>query len=293
MANALNYADEYQKALVNAFPHVLHFGALYATPNNGRYRWTNSKTIEIPSLSTTGRVNADRDTIGFASRNYENAWTSLTLKNQRKWSTLVHPRDIDETNQVASIANITQTFNEFQKFPEMDSYVASTLYAEATTSGVTPDTATPTVDTILDQIDALMLKMDNERVPATGRILYLTNEMNLILKKAIDRVYLNGEGALNRTVSRIEELQVVPVPASIMKTAYDFSVGAVAASTAKQINFFIVHPQVVITPVSYTFAQLSEPSAISEGKYVYYEESFEDVFLLPKRAQGIQFNVEA
>ena len=70
----LNYAKEYSRALSQAFPYVLNFGALYSTPNNNRYRWVNAKTIEIPSISTTGRVNADRDSIATAQRNYDNAW---------------------------------------------------------------------------------------------------------------------------------------------------------------------------------------------------------------------------
>ena len=109
---AINYATQYSQALANAYPYALNFGALYATPNNNRYRWVDAKTIQIPRLTTTGRVNADRDTIAQASRNYDNAWETKTLTNQRKWSTLVHPMDINQTNMVASIANITQTFNE-------------------------------------------------------------------------------------------------------------------------------------------------------------------------------------
>lgn len=119
MPNQINYATQYGQALAQAFPYVLNFGRLYATPNNGRYRVTGAKTIEIPTISTTGRVAADRDTIATATRNYDNAWEPKTLKNQRKWSTLVHPMDIDQTNMVASIQNITQVFNEEQKFPEI------------------------------------------------------------------------------------------------------------------------------------------------------------------------------
>jgi len=54
---------------------------------------------------------------------------------------------------------------------------------------------------------------------------------------------------------------------------------------------FLVHPNAVITPVSYQFAQLDPPSAGSEGKYIYFEESFEDVFILNKKADAIQFVV--
>lgn len=297
----INYATQYSSALANQFPYVLNYGALYATPNNGRYRWVNAKTIEIPTLTTTGRVNADRDTIGVASRNYDNAWESKTLTNQRKWSTLVHPMDIDQTNQVASIANITRTFNEFQKFPEMDAYTVSKIYADwqttddpATKAKRVADKTAITKDNILDIIDNLMLKMDNERVPANGRILYITNELNYVLKQAqqISRQWSN-DSAISRSVNRIEELTIIPVPATLMKTQYDFTQGWKAATDAAQINMFLVHPEVVITPVSYTFAQLEAPSALSEGKYVYYEESFEDVFILNQQAGGIEFNVTA
>ena len=146
---ALNYAKQYAQALANQFPYVLNFGALYATPTNGRYRIVNAKTIEIPTLTTTGRVNADRDTIGVAARNYDNAWESKTLTNQRKWSTLVHPMDIDQTNQVASIANITKTFNEFQKFPEMDAYTISKIYADWANQSMTADTTVLTVANVI------------------------------------------------------------------------------------------------------------------------------------------------
>ena len=128
MAQALNYAKQYSRALSQAFPYVLNFGALYNTPNNRTYRWVNAKTIEIPSIKTTGRVDADRDTITTAQRNYTNSWETKTLTNERKWSTLVHPMDVDPTNMVTTIANITRVMNEEQKFPEMDAYLVSKVY---------------------------------------------------------------------------------------------------------------------------------------------------------------------
>lgn len=295
---ALNYAVEYSQALANAFPYKLYFGDLYATPNNNRYRWVNAKTIEIPHLTTTGRVNANRDTIGTASRNFDNDWETKELKNQRKWSTLVHPKDIDQTNYVATIANITKTFNEFQKFPEMDAYTISKIYSDwSAISGNVASTTALTLSNVLDEFDQMMLKMDNARVPVQGRILYVTNEVNLLIKNA-DKISRsisveNGPNGIDRRISRLDEVIIKPVPAELMKTVYDFSSGWVADGTAKQINMALVHPLVVITPVSYAFASLDAPSAMSEGKWVYYEESFEDVFILNKQSAGIQFNMEA
>lgn len=299
---ALNYATEYSRALSQAFPYVLNYGALYSTPNNGRYRWVNAKTIEIPSISTTGRVNANRDSIAVAQRNYDNAWEPKTLTNERKWSTLVHPMDIIQTNMVTTIQNITQVFNEEQKFPEMDAYTISKIYADwgttiDPTTGVArvADTTTLTVSNILAVFDTLMLKMDNERVPANGRILYVTHEVNNIIKNA-DKVsrsidVTSGPNAVDRRVNRLDEVQIIPVPATLMKTLYSFTSGWAVDNGASQINMFLVHPIAVITPVSYTFSQVDEPSAGSEGKYIYYEESFEDVFILNKKSGAIQFNI--
>lgn len=81
MAKAINYATEYQRALEQAFPYALYFGALYNTPNNGRFRWLNGKTIEIPSISVTGRVDSTRDTIATAARNYDNSWTQFSARS--------------------------------------------------------------------------------------------------------------------------------------------------------------------------------------------------------------------
>lgn len=292
---ALNYAKDYSRALAQAFPYALNFGALYNTPNNGIYRWMNARTIEIPSISTTGRVDSDRDTIATAQRNYTNAWEPKTLSNQRKWSTLVHPMDVDQTNLVTTITNITRVMNEEQKFPEMDAYCVSKIYSDWTEEGMAADETALSEANILSVFDELMLKMDNERVPANGRILYVTHEVKKMLNNA-DKIYrsLNVQDAndvINRAVNRLDEVEIIGVPAVLMKTKYNFTTGWVAAEDADQINMFLVHPTAVITPVSYTFSQLDEPSAGSEGKFIYFEESFEDVFILNKKKGAIQFNI--
>ena len=294
----INYAAQYSQALAQAYPYVLNFGRLYATENNGRYRMgEDGKTIYIPSIKTTGRVASDRDTIAMATRNYDNAWEPKTLKNQRKWSTLVHPKDIDQTNEVASIQNITQTFNEENKFPEMDAYLISTLYSLWTAESMTADTTELTANNVLAVFDKLMLAMDEARVPANGRILYVTNEVKTMLKQAagISRSFnvQNGGNDINRNVSRIEEVEIIGVPSTLMRTSYDFSTGWAVKEDALQINMFLVHPSAVITPVRYTFSQLDPPSAVTEGKYIYFEESFEDVFILNKKKDGLQFNTSA
>lgn len=293
---ALNYAKQYQQGLEQEFPYVLYFGALFATPNNGRYRWVNSNVIEIPTISTTGRVDGDRDNIGQKKRNYNNSWTPLTVSQHRTWSTLVHPRDIQETDQVASIANITRVFNEEQKFPEMNCYLVSKLYADYTAKGKKADETPLTTENVLDVFDKMMTAMDNSRVPRSGRILYVTPDVRTLITnaKAIVKTLdvSKRSEALRRAITSIDEVEIPDsVPSDMMKTVYDFTEGWKVDSTADQINMILVHPLAVITPTNYEFAQLDPPSAGSEGKWEYFEESFEDVFLLPNKVDAIAFNI--
>lgn len=52
---AVNYAEAYERALAQAYPNVLNFGELYNVANNQVYKFVDSKTIHIPSISVSGR----------------------------------------------------------------------------------------------------------------------------------------------------------------------------------------------------------------------------------------------
>lgn len=292
----LNYAKVYSDKLAQAFPYTLNFGALYATPNNGRYRFRNGRTIELPVISTTGRTDADRDSVGTPGRNYENMWEEKTLSNQRKWSTLIHPQDIDQTDYAASISNITQVFNNEHKFPEMDAYTVSKIYLDITEMGIQPLKTAITAENVLSVFDDLMADMTDMCVPVCGRVLYVTPAVMKLLKSSasISRSLdvRSGGGEVNRVVTTLDGVSVVEVPSQLMKTAYDFTSGWQPAKDAEQIEMLLIHPESVITPVSYEFACLDAPSASTGGKYVYYEESFEDVFVLANRADGISFVIK-
>lgn len=299
---AVNYAQQYSKELANAYPYVLYSGRLWSTENDKKYKVVDAKTIKIPKLSTTGRVNGDRSKIGDFSQNFSNDWETKELKNHRIWQTLVHPQDVNQTNQVASITNITQTMNETQKFPELDAMMFSTLYKlKNEKKAIVQEKTDLDSKSALVKFDAMMDEMDEGLVPATGRVLYVDTFTKTLLDNAVAIVRTNGDKTLTRTVSRLDEVDIVGVPTALMKTAYTFndgktggqeSGGITAKGEAKNMAMILVHPSAILPIVSYSFAQLQSPSALSQGKYVYFEESFEDVFILEERAAAIQICVK-
>lgn len=299
---AVNYATQYAKELANAYPYVLYSGRLWSTDNSKKYKVVDAKTIKIPVLSTTGRVDGDRTKIGDFSQNFSNDWETKELKNHRIWQTLVHPQDVNQTNQVASITNITQTMNETQKFPELDAMMFSTLYTlKNAKTAIAAETAELTSKTALAKFDAMMDAMDEGLVPPTGRILYVDTFTKTLLDNAVAIVRTNGDKTLSRTVSRLDEVDIVGVPTALMKTKYTFNDGKTsgqenggitAKEDAEDMAMILVHPSAILPIVSYSFAQLQDPSALTQGKYVYFEESFEDVFILDKRVAAIQVCVK-
>lgn len=293
---ALNYAELYTQGLQQKYSDGLFFSELYMTSNNNQIRWVNAKTIQIPRIDVTGMVDVDRDSIGDFTREVDNSWETKTLQHDREFRTLVDPNDVNETNMAVTIANITRVFNDEQKIPEMDKYLASKLFAEFEQYGGVADETVLDVNNALQVFDQLMEQMDEAEVPQEGRLLYVTPAVYTLLKNAeqIQRqlqVTANN-GIVNRGVRSLDDVSLKRVPSSRMKTVYDFTRGATEGAGARQINMILVHPRSVITPQKYDFVSLDQPSARTGGKYLYYERKYWDVFAIERKVPGMAFNVE-
>ncbi|HEK9103323.1 TPA: capsid protein [Bacillus pseudomycoides] len=292
----LNYAQLYTEGLQQKFTQGLSFAALYNTPNNSIIKWTGAKTIQIPRIAVGGYTDVDRDVVGNYTRRADNSWEPKTLAHDREFKTLVDPMDIDQTNMAVSIANITKVFNTEEAIPEHDKYMASKLYSEFTSFGKTATTVALTAANILGTFDKMMEEMDEAEVPQEGRILYAIPSVKKLLKEAegLQRQIDTGanNGTVKRSVYSLDDVTIVTVPSSRMKTAYNFTSGAVPDGSAKTMDMILIHPAAVLSPQQYEFVSLDEPSATTGGKYLYYERKYWDVFLLQKKVDGVKINIQ-
>jgi hypothetical protein len=289
----VNYAAEYSRALANAYPYLSYFGPIWAANNSNLFKPGMGKTMYIPSFTVAGARAVNRDQItGTFNRNWNNELQAVTLDMDREWDTLIDPMDIVETNDVATIGNITRTFNEQQKVPEMDAYLAAKLF-----SFVTPDTTTLTAANILEKWDGYLEALTNARVNRDRVTAYLTPATYKLLKEAsgVTRFIDTAEGfrGVDRNVARLDGVNIREVPADIMKSSFVFTEGWVPASGARQINMILVDPEAVAAPVKYETAMMSAPTAQSKGKYLYYERYYYGAFKLNNRAGGIIVNAAA
>lgn len=289
----VNYAAEYSRALAQQYPYLSYFAALWAANNSNLYKPGMGKTMYIPTLEVSGAKAANRNQItGTFNRNWNNGYQPVTLDMDREWDTLIDPLDIVETNDVATIANITRAFNEQQKVPEMDAYMAAKLYSFVTT----PDTVTLTSANILTKWDEYIAAMTDARVPLDRIEAYMTPAVYKLLKEATGLTRFvdveNGVRNIDRNVARLDGVKITSVPSDLMKSSFDFTEGWAAASGAKNINLIMVDPGAVAAPVKYETAMMSAPTAQSKGKYLYYERYYYGAFALNNRKTGIVVNAD-
>lgn len=294
--NALNYTTEYSAAMANAYPYWSHFADLYGSPNSAKYKPLKGKSIAVQSMTVSGASAANRNALtGQFARNFNTDEQVLTMSMDREWDTLVDPMDMQE-DAIVTLANITETFNQFQKVPEMDAYAASKLAATATTAGRVDNTAL-TTENILALWDTYVAAMTEARVPRDRIRAKMTPQTYKLLKEAagVTRFVETSEGfrGVDRNIARLDGITIEEVPSDLMQTAYTFTQGWEAAEGASQINLLLFDPLAIAAPVVYDTSMMSAPTAQSKGKWLYYERYYYDVFVLEQRTTGVYANITA
>lgn len=294
----VNYAAQYGKAIQTAYPYLSYYADLWNQGESYRFRPLSGKTVYIPIVTTTGARAANRDSIdGSFSRNFDIDWKAMTLTMDREWDTLVDPIDVIETNEVATIANVTRVFNELQKIPEQDAYMSQKLAGFASVHGGT-STESLTSATILGEWDKALEYMTNQRVNRDRVKCKMTPAAYKLLKQATGMTRFievtNGIRDVDRNIARLDGVEIMEVPADMMKTAYTFTTGwAVNTGSAQQINFLLYDPDAIAAPIVYDVAMMSPGSAQTKGKDIYYERYYYDVFMLAQRGAGVYAHLGA
>ncbi|MEG0847728.1 MAG: capsid protein [Niameybacter sp.] len=243
-----------------------------------------TKTIKLPKVSVTGYKDHSRNTTGFNAGTYSNSFEEKSLDHDRDIEFSIDPMDVDETNQILSIANIQTRFERTQAIPELDCYTFSKIFAEATRVGALIKTAPLTKANILEDFDANMEALEDAGVPLSRCILYCTATYKKILKNAegVQRVLDVSKGnGLDRRVHTMEDVsKIVVVPKERFKTVYDFTTGYTVDAKGKQIDYILIDPEAQVSRVKYSYIQVFTPGSDSRtaDNYLYQNRRFNGTF---------------
>lgn len=197
----------------------------------------------------------------------------FTLKRDRSFTFAIDKLDEDETLRQLQAGSALARQQREVVIPEVDTYTYNVMCNEA---GYKPDAIELTAENIYLEIIKASAALDNAEVPETGRVLLVTPDVFLLMKRCKDiamETVIGDEMRLLGVISNLDGCNVVKVPAN--RVPEDF-------------GFMIAHPSATVAPTKLEDYKIhQDPPGISgslvEGRIVY------DAFVLKNKAKGIYY----
>lgn len=246
---------------------------------NQDFSWTGAHTVKVHKVNTVSMNDYDRAGSGSNDSRYGalgsvgNTLEEFALKKDRSFTFVVDKMDRDETGGVLTGASALARQQREVIIPEVDKYVYGVMTAGA---GTKPTAITLTKDNIYDEILKGNNALDNAEVPETGRVLLITPDVYLLMKKSPDIMMvtdISEEMRLRGVIAMIDGITVIKVPSNRVDANF---------------GFMIAHPVATVAPTKLEDYKVhSDPPGISgelvEGRIVY------DAFVLDNKKEAIYY----
>lgn len=248
-ANVFQYAEILQKQLDKQVEALATSGWMEA--NAGQVIYNGGREIKIPVISMDGLGDYDR-TNGFPDGSVHLEYQTKEMTQDRGRTFTLDRMDVDETNFVATAANVMGEFQRLHVIPEIDAYRYSSIASQAIDKGVARGGYVPDESTVLSEIK----KDIYEIYDIAGEIpLIITVSMpvwaiisnSTELSKQLSVIDFT-KGEIKTKVRAIDENPIIAVPSTRMKTEYQFLDGKTTGQeaggfrpteNAKNINWII------------------------------------------------------
>jgi hypothetical protein len=248
--------------------------------------------IQIFKTSMVGMGTYDKAT-GYPAGDVTGAWETIQLTKSRGRAFSIDRIDNEETLGMA-FGTLAGEYIRTQVVPEIDAI----RFAEwagtgsiQTTSGATLDTAAK----VLAAVDVAAQKLDDEDVPLEGRVLFMSSSLWRLLNASVDRSLAN-EGQYDRRLARLDEMQVVRVPAGRFYTQVTLDAGASSdaggyaktSSSGKDINFMLVQSSAVWQAVKLNNLKVFSPDENQTADaWLFQHRAYHDAGVYDNKVKGI------
>lgn len=300
---SLNYAEVWNPDLLE----IMEQESLTSPFITINVKWLGAKTFHFTQMSTSGYKAHNRKG-GWNRGDYKQEDVPFTLTHDRDIEFLVDVADVDETNETASIKNISKVFHQTQQVPEMDAYFFSKVATEAQKlDGYHSSTAenTWTKANVYSKLKSMIGAGKLRRYVKNGALIcyvrsfimdLLEDSTEFTRKIEMTQISENGMGI----ETRITSINGVPIMEVIdderfydkfdftesfepvAKVTADASKNIAAVTGSHKINVLIASPLTVKTVPKINNIYYFAPGAHTEGDgYLYQDHSFSDTFVFP------------
>jgi hypothetical protein len=248
--------------------------------------------VQIFKTSMVGMGTYDKAT-GYPAGDVTGAWETIQLTKSRGRAFSIDRMDNEETLGMA-FGTLAGEYIRTAVVPEID---ASRFAAWAGTSDIqtTTGAALSTASNVLAAIDVAAQKLDDEDVPLEGRSLFISSALWRLLNASVTRS-LTNEGEFDRRLGRLDEMNVVRVPAGRFYTQVTLDAGGTSdaggfsktASTGRNINFMLVHNQAIWQAVKLNSLKIFTPDENQTADaWLFQHRAYHDAGAYDNKVKGI------
>jgi len=194
--------------------------------------------IKLKTMKVTGFGKYVRDG-GFKQGKATIGWETVKLEQDRGVEFLIDRVDSMETLNT-TIGDLSRTFVNTQMIPEIDAYRFS-RYAKG--AGFSEAEAL-TAANFFEAVDKASAALSDEQYPEDGRVLFVNQNLETMIKAAVPRQWAN-EGAINTNTLVYNGLQIRLIPQSRFNatvTLSDTSTDIGFTPGTDPINFLLIYP---------------------------------------------------
>lgn len=300
--NTLEYrtqmSDELDKAIVQ--------GATvgFFEDNVLRAKFVGAKTVLIPELDMSGLGDYDRDN-GFVQGAIAITSDPFTLSQDRARTFQLDREDNDESGIAELAGEVLGEFVRTKVVPEVDAYCLSKIggYAAAEGQTVTGDPATEAYAMFSQALSEIRdaIGYDEEIVCfADGAFLRALQASPEVERQIVMSDFKKGE--VHTRVRSLDDVTLLPVPSSRMKTAYTFMSGGegeeeggfTPADNAQSIGFLLIPKRACsLVKKSETLRTFTPEQNIKADAYKFDYRLYYDVFMKNSMKSAIRAYVYA
>ena len=248
--NTLEYAKIFQSQLDRQIVEGATSG--WMEDNAGQVKYSGGNEVKIPTISTQGLGDYDRDN-GFVRGAVTLSYETYKMTQDRGRTFNLDAMDVDESNFIANAGNVMGVFQSEHVIPEIDSYRYSKMFALVKAGGTVTEGYTPAKATILEKLKADIQAIRNKVSRGVELVITMSPITVGILSDALEnsrRIDIANfkQGSINLTVKVFDGLPIIEVPSDRLKTLYkkqdgktvgQEAGGLVADTNAKDINWII------------------------------------------------------
>jgi len=255
--------------------------------------FADAKTVKVLSVSTTGMGNYVKD-VGYPQGAITTEWIPFELLQDRGVRFLLDRIDNDEVLGL-SIGRAAQNFTDRQMIPELDAY----RFAKYANGAGKKETGTFTGGgSLINAFDKAASDMNGLDVPEAGRILYVNQDLEIIVRRELARQWSN-DSVINTRINTYNGMEILYVPSSRFKTIIELNSGEndqwgfKPGTDAQDINFMLLYPQ-----------SLVQAAKTAKGKFFSADENpnldshtfafriFHDAYVVDKLKDGVCVNIK-